>query len=83
MVPKESGFNQSVTASGMCARKALRFPGSPATMKDCKLLQMPHSCHHVETIRHPNSGYVTIKLYGTERLHVEATFIRYFQKEIF
>ena len=65
MVPKESGFNQSVAASGMCARKTWRFPGSPATMRDGKLLQMPHSCHHVETIRYPNSGYVTTKLYGT------------------
>ena len=51
MVPKESRFNQSVAASGMCARKARHFPGSPATMRDGKLLQMPHSCHHVETIR--------------------------------
>ena len=50
MVPKESGFNQSVAASGICARKALRFPGSPAMMRGGKLLQMPHSCHHIETI---------------------------------
>ena len=47
MVPKESGFNQSVAASGLCA---LLFPGSIATMRDGKLLQMPHSCHHVEKI---------------------------------
>ena len=64
MVPKESVFNQSVAASGMCARKACCFPGSIAMMRDGKLLQMPH-CHHVETIRHPNSSYVTTKLYGT------------------
>ena len=64
MVPKESGFSQSVAASGMCARKALRFPSSIATMRDGKLVQMPHSCYHVETIRHPNSSYVTTKLYG-------------------
>ncbi len=62
MVPKESGFNKSVAASGMGARKA---QGSIATMRDGKLVQMPHSCHHVETIRHPNSSYVTTKLYGT------------------
>ena len=61
MVSKESGFNQSVAASGMCAR----FPGSIATMRDGKLVQMPHSCYHVENIRHPNSSYVTTKLYGT------------------
>ena len=65
MVPKESGFNQSVAASGICARKARRFPGSIATMRDGKFVQMPHFCHHVETIRHPNSSYVTTKLYGT------------------
>ncbi len=65
MVPKESGFNQSVAASGMCARKAWRFPGSIATMRDGKLVQMPHFCYHVETIRHPNSSYVTTKVYGT------------------
>ena len=38
MVPKESVFNQSVAASGMCARKACRFPGSSSTMRDGKLL---------------------------------------------
>ena len=65
MVPKESGFNQSVAASGMCARKARRFPGSIPTMRDGKLAQMPHSCYHVKTIRHPTSNYVTTKLYET------------------
>ena len=74
MLPKESGFNQSVAASGMCARKARRFPGSIATMRDGKLVQMPHSCYHVETIRHPNSSYLTTKLY------VDATIILYLQK---
>ena len=43
MAPKESGFTQSVAASGIRARKARRFPGSSATMRDGKLLQMPHS----------------------------------------
>ena len=57
MVPKESGFNQSaVAASGMCTLKARCFTGSIATMRDGKLVQMPHSCLHVETIRHPNSS---------------------------
>ena len=65
MVPKESGFNQSVAASGMCAGKAWRFPGSIATMRNGKLVQISHSCYHVETIRHPISSYVTTKLYGT------------------
>ena len=26
---------------------------------------MQHSCHHVDITRHPNSSYVTTKLYGT------------------
>ena len=68
MVPKESGFNQSVAASGMC------------------VVQMPHSCYHVETIRHPNSSYVTTKLYGTStKSHVDATIIRtfHFKKSYF
>ena len=34
-------------------------------MRDGKLLQMPHSCYHIETIRPPNSSYVTTKLYRT------------------
>ena len=70
MVLKESGFNQSVAATGMCS-------GSIATMRDVKLVQMPHSCHYVETIPHPNTSYVTPNC--TERLHVVATIIRYFQ----
>ena len=43
MVPKESGFTQSVAASGMCPRKERRFPGTIATMRDGKLVQMGHS----------------------------------------
>ena len=66
MVPKESGFNQSVAASGI-VRTQLRdvFQAPLQRWRDGKLVQMPHSCHHVETIRHPNSSYVTTKLYGT------------------
>ena len=82
MVLKDSArFNQSVAASGMCARKARRFPGSIATMRDGKLVQMPHSCHHLETIRHPSSSYATTKLYGTSTLGCSV--IRSFQKELF
>ena len=81
MVRKDSGFNLSVAASRICAQ-ALRFPGSISTMRDGKLVQMLHSCYHVETICHPNSSYVTTKLYGG-RLPVDATIIRYFQKELF
>ena len=65
MVPKESGFNQSVEASGMCARKARRFPCSSAVARDGEVIQRQHFCHHGDTICHPKSGYVTTKLHGT------------------
>ena len=47
------------------ARKARRFPCLPATARDGELINMHHSYHHVDTRRHPNSSYVTTKLYGT------------------
>ena len=65
IVPKECGFNLSETACGLCAGIASRFPCLPATARDGELIKMQHSCHHVDTIRHPNSSYVTTKLYGT------------------
>ena len=65
MVPKESGFNQSVAASGMCARKAWRFPCSPAVERDGEVIQRQHFFHHGDTICHPKSSYVTTKLHGT------------------
>ena len=65
MVPIESGFNQSIAASAMYARKRCLFTGSIATMTDGKLVQMPHSCYHVKTNRHSNSSYLKTILYGT------------------
>ena len=65
MVPKECGFNQSQTACGFCAGIAWRFPCPSTTARYGELVEMQHSCHHVDTIRHPNSSYVTTKLYGT------------------
>ena len=65
MVPKESGFNQSVAASGMCARKSWRFLCSPTVTRDGEVIQRYHFCHHGYTICHPKSGYVTTKLHGT------------------
>ena len=65
MVPNESGFNQSVAASSMCARKARRFPCSPAVKSEGEVIQRQHFCHHGETICHPKSGYITTKLHGT------------------
>ena len=44
-------------------------------------MKMQYSCYHVGTIGHPNSSYITTKL--SERLHVDATVIRSFQKELF
>ena len=58
MVPKESGFNQSETASS-------RFPGSPPMTRDGEVKQWQHFYHQVYTICHPKSGYVTTKLHGT------------------
>ena len=29
-----------------------------------EFIKMQHSCHHIDTIRHPNPSYVTSKLYG-------------------
>ena len=65
MVPKESGFNQSETASGIRVRKVRRFRGSPATTRDGEVIQREHFCHHGNTICHQKSSYVTIKLYRT------------------
>ena len=42
MVPKECGFNQSVAASGMCVRKAWRFPCSLAVERDGEVIQIQH-----------------------------------------
>ena len=65
MVPKESGFNQSVAASGMCARKAWRFRCSPAVTRDGEVIQRQRFCHHGNRSCHPKSVYVTTKLHGT------------------
>ncbi len=65
MVPKESGFNQSETASGWYACLAWRFPCSSATARDGEVIQRQHFCHHGGTICHPKTSYVTTKLHGT------------------
>ena len=46
MVPKESGFNQSETASGKCTRVVRRFPCSSVTARDGEVIQRQHFCHH-------------------------------------
>ena len=55
MVPSECGFNQSKTASCLCARVAYSFPCSPAMARDGELTQTQYS----------NSSYVTTKAYET------------------
>ena len=62
MVPTESGFNQSETASGKCARVVWRFPCSSAKARNGEFIQRQHFCHHGGTICHPKSSYVTTKL---------------------
>ena len=63
MVPKESGFNQSETASGKCARIVCRFPCSSTMARDGVVIQRQHFRHHGGTICHPKSSYATTKLY--------------------
>ena len=65
MVPKVCGFNQSETASCLCVRVSWRFPCSPAMARDGELIKTQYFCHHADTICHPNSCYVTTKLYET------------------
>ena len=63
MVFKESRFNQSETACSLCVRIKWCFPCLPA--RDSELTQTQHFCHHLDIICHPNSSYVTTKLYET------------------
>ena len=46
MFLEECGFNESETASCLCARMAWRFPGSPAMARDGELIQTQYFCHH-------------------------------------
>ena len=49
-----------------------------------EVVQRQHFCHHGDTICHPKSGYVTIKLHGmSTSVHVDATIMRSFQTELF
>ena len=81
MVPKESGFNQSVAASGMCARKARRFPCSSVVARYGEVIQRQHFCPYEDTICHPEPGYVTTKLHGTSTCRCNV--MRSFQTELF
>ena len=82
-VPKQCRFNQSKSACCFCARLARRFTCLPLRARDGELIKVQHSCYqyHADKIGHPNSSYITTKLY--ERLHVDATLLRSFQKELF
>ena len=81
MVPKESRFNLSETACSLCACIVRRFLCSPAMASDDEIIERHNCCHYGDTICHPRSGYVTIKLHGTST--ADATIIRYFQTAIF
>ena len=65
MVPKESGFNQSETASAnaraQCGVFHVRLPWQGMM----KVYKGSIFFHHGGTICHPKSSYVTTKLYGT------------------
>ena len=67
MVPKVSALNQSETACGLCL---------PETARDSELIQAHHFCQHVYTNCHPNSSYVTPKLY-------EDAIMQYFRNNYF
>ena len=63
------------------ARVAWRFSGSPAMARDGELIQTQYFCHHADTICHPNSSYVTTKLYETLECGCNNNTI--FQNELF
>ncbi len=50
-------------------------------VRDGEVEQRQHFYHDGDTICHPRSGYVQPNC--TERLHVDATIMRYFQTELF
>ena len=65
MVPKESGFNQSVTASCKCACAYRDVFQARLPWQEMVKLNKGSICHHADTICHPKSGYVKTKLHGT------------------
>ena len=79
MVPKECRFNQSEIAS--CARVAWRFLCSPAVARDGELTQRSFFFITQIQFAHPNSHYVTTKLYETSACGCNNNMI--FQNELF
>ena len=65
MVPKESEFNQSETASALMRTHIVTFSRLASHDKRWGIKQRQHFYHHTDTICHPKSGYVTTKLHGT------------------
>ena len=61
--------------------RAVRFLCSPAMARDGELIQSQYFCHHADTICHPNSSYVTTKLYETSACGCNNNTI--FQNELF
>ena len=83
MVPKESGFNLSETAWGLCSRLVWRFLYicSPAMARDGEIVQKQHFSHYGDTICHPRPGYVTTRLHGTST--ADATICDIFRQSYF
>ena len=66
MVSKESGFNQSETASALMHSHRDVFQARlPAITRYGEVKQRQHFYHHGDAICHPKSGYVTTKQHGT------------------
>ena len=63
--PKNADSTNQKQLPAKCARVACRFRRSPAMARDGQLIQTQYFCHHADTICHPNSSYVTTKLYET------------------
>ena len=55
----------STNQKELAAYARTRFPCLPAVVRNGELIKMQHSCDRIDIIRHPNSSYVTTKLYGT------------------
>ena len=77
MVPKESGFNQSETASGVCARIVGRFPCSPAMARDGEVIQRQFFCNQGDTLP------FKVWLRNNQTARNDATIIRSFRQSYF
>ncbi len=79
MVPRLCAFNQSETASCLCARVSWRFPCSPALARDGELIFVITQTQFATQIQ--VAVYVTTKLYETSACECNNGTI--FQNELF